>query len=97
MFNIYATTGCSTETGRLHEMDRRTMNYKSVIGEPLVTDYKIREGWYSLDQYRIVEGVGNLKAGSCGTRYQIVIEGNHSLSISLKEMSDEPTIWHMTL
>ena len=86
---MYVPTGCLTDAGRLYDMERRTINYKSVIGEPLVTDYKITEGWYSLDQYRIVQGVGNLTAGSCGTRYQIVIQGNKfTIDNELKVVSD---------
>ena len=71
---------CATEARKLHDMDRRIKNYKNVIGEPPVTDYEITEGWYSLDEYRMmVEGIGNLTGGSCGTRYQIVIKGTVNL------------------
>ena len=61
-------------------MDRRIKNYKNVIDEPPLTDYEINEGWYSLDEYRMMtEGTGNLTGGSCGTRYQIVIKGTVNL------------------
>ena len=86
--------GCDAEARRLHDMVRRTKNYKHVIGEPLVTDYKITEGWYSLDQYRlVVAGTGNLTGGSCGTRFQIVIQGNLLMNLFFKStrvVCDQP-------
>ena len=71
---------CVVEARQLHDKNRRKKNYKYAIGEPLVTDHKITEGWYSLDQYRLMGGaeMGNLTGGSCGTRYQIVMKGKHT-------------------
>ena len=69
------------EARQLHDKDRRKKNYKNVFGEPPVRDNKIKEGWYSLDQYRLVGGAetGSLTGGSCGTRYQIVMKGKRTV------------------
>ena len=72
----FSQTECVAEARQLHDNARRTKKYKNAIGEPVVTDHKITEGWYSLDQYRLMGATSqDLTEGSCGARYQIVLKG----------------------
>lgn len=76
-FSFYSMSiECLVEARQLHDMLRRIDTYKTAFGEPVVTDHKTAEQWYSLGQYRLAGATPDLKPGSCGSPFPIVLSGN---------------------
>lgn len=72
---IIILTECLAEARELRDMSRRIDIYQIAFGEPVVSDHKIAEQWYSLGKYRLAGTASNLTTRSCGSTYPVGLSG----------------------
>ena len=89
----FSDTECTIGVSSLHDMSRRLKTYIGSSGEPVVTDHKLTEGWYSMAQYHLLDSATDLTPGTCGSFHQIILKGNSSFSCTSFSISDVYTSW----